>query len=231
MCKHWSKLFLQVEVLNFSPVGISKCRKGEKFSSCSFSHGENMRSLISLIAQASIYSKPRGTRYLCGQSPGGVLTKRCSRTWKFFDCTNTHDIPVSTDCLRNPPEILQPSSFVSVCKEKKDGTEKGKSLIIVEFSVCWQRLGQAQLPWAFRGMVEVSWLCLCDFYRLQKTSSTSLFSFYFPPSSKWSHKQLCKTKSELLQHLHLCSLLFLSSCSSFCYLKILFFTVPRNLGQ
>lgn len=117
MCKHWSKLFLQVEVLNFSPVGISRCMKGEKFSCCSFTCGENMKSLISLITRPSICRKLLGTNYLCGLSAGGILTRFCNRTWKLLGYTNTHDMTVSTNFLRNPPEIIQYSSFISISKE------------------------------------------------------------------------------------------------------------------
>lgn len=195
-----------------------------------------MRSLISLITQASIYRTHPGTKYLCEQSPGGIFTKFCNGTWKFFGCTNTHAMPVSTNCLRNPPEILQSSRLLVFVRRSGMGQKRRKLwhlyLLLNSVSV-GQSLGRALCRHNFLELLGLCWgvlalpACSC---RQQKASRASLFPFYFPPSSKWSHKQLGKITSELLPHLHSCSLPFLSSCSSFCSLKMLFFTEPRYLS-
>lgn len=94
-CKHRSKLLLQVEFLCLSPMRMSRCLKREKFSRCSVSHGENMKSLISLISQPFICRKLIGTKYLCFLSPTGILTRIWSIPWNTLKSTGPYKHGVS----------------------------------------------------------------------------------------------------------------------------------------
>lgn len=94
-CKHRSKLFLQVEFLCLSPVRMSRCLKSEKFSCCSISYGENMKSLISLISQPFICRKLIGTKYFCVLPPTGILTKIWTIPWNILKFTGPYKHMVS----------------------------------------------------------------------------------------------------------------------------------------
>lgn len=70
------------------------------------------------------------------------------------------------------------------------GQKSGKwwhPVVIVEFRVCWQRFGQGSVQAPLSELSDRgSVLALPGWFSShQKASSTSLFLFYFLPSSKW----------------------------------------------
>lgn len=169
-----------MEVLNFYPVGISRCIKGEKISCCSFSHGKNMRSLISLIIQPSICRNLLGTKYLYDLSPCGILTRFCNGASKllgwpkpWYNCISS----ISSGIPLKSYDLVTSAALVKSCRNGQKG-EKG--------SVPCYYLIQA-LPWG-RALCRHSFHGLSASVKKVSRHFLCLFLFYFLHFTKWSYK-------------------------------------------